>query len=106
MFLMPENKWARLLAYVTGLVNRKLRLHEVEAYLMEDGRGFQLGISAEKVVAPNTLWKASISRRYCEAKTHAGREDRRQTGSNPVKRKRRFRPHPAGRPQPRPFFER
>ncbi len=25
MFLMPENKWARLLAYVTGLVNQKLR---------------------------------------------------------------------------------
>jgi hypothetical protein len=25
MFLMPENKWARLLAYVTGLVNQALR---------------------------------------------------------------------------------
>ena len=23
MFLMPDNKWARLLAYVTGLVNQK-----------------------------------------------------------------------------------
>jgi len=26
MFLMPENKWSRLLAYVTGLVNQKLLL--------------------------------------------------------------------------------
>src|ERR1035441_8401174 len=26
MFLMPENKWARLLAYVTGMVNQKLLL--------------------------------------------------------------------------------
>jgi hypothetical protein len=26
MFLMPDNKWARLLAYVTGLVNQKLVL--------------------------------------------------------------------------------
>jgi hypothetical protein len=26
MFLMPDNKWARLLAYVTGLVNQKLLL--------------------------------------------------------------------------------
>src|SRR3954447_27047295 len=24
MFLMPDNKWARLLAYVTGMVNQKL----------------------------------------------------------------------------------
>ena len=26
MFLMPDTKWARLLAYVTGLVNQKLLL--------------------------------------------------------------------------------
>ena len=26
MFLMPDHKWARLLAYVTGLVNQKLLL--------------------------------------------------------------------------------
>ena len=26
MFLMPDNKWARLLSYVTGLVNQKLLL--------------------------------------------------------------------------------
>src|SRR6266513_1421726 len=26
MFLMPDNKWARLLAYVTGLVNQNLLL--------------------------------------------------------------------------------
>ena len=26
MCLMPDNKWARLLAYVTGLVNQKLLL--------------------------------------------------------------------------------
>jgi len=26
MFLMPDHKWARLLAYVSGLVNQKLLL--------------------------------------------------------------------------------
>jgi hypothetical protein len=26
MFLMPDNRWARLLAYLTGLVNQKLLL--------------------------------------------------------------------------------
>jgi hypothetical protein len=36
MFLMPDNKWARLLAYVTGLVNQKLLLqHE---YLAAENR--------------------------------------------------------------------
>jgi hypothetical protein len=36
MFLMPENKWARLLAYVTGLVNQKLLLQN--EYLAADNR--------------------------------------------------------------------
>jgi len=26
MFLMPDHKWARLLAYVSGLVDQKLQL--------------------------------------------------------------------------------
>ena len=34
MFLMEENKWARLLAYVTGLVNQKLLLQN--EYLIEN----------------------------------------------------------------------
>src|SRR5882672_3403808 len=36
MFLMPQNKWARLLAYVTGLVNQKLLLQN--EYLAAENR--------------------------------------------------------------------
>ena len=36
MFLMPDNKWARLLAYVTGLVNQKLLLQN--EYLIAENR--------------------------------------------------------------------
>src|SRR3954452_21059942 len=36
MFLMPENKWARVLAYVTGLVNQKLLLQN--EYLIAENR--------------------------------------------------------------------
>src|SRR5215470_7976608 len=36
MFLMPENKWARLLAYVTGLVNQRLLLQN--EYLIAENR--------------------------------------------------------------------
>src|SRR5436305_5877651 len=36
MFLMPENKWARLLAYVSGLVNQKLLLQN--EYLAAENR--------------------------------------------------------------------
>ena len=36
MFLMPDNKWARLLAYVTGLVNQRLLLQN--EYLVAENR--------------------------------------------------------------------
>jgi hypothetical protein len=36
MFLMPHNKWARLLAYVTGMVNQKLLLEN--EYLAAENR--------------------------------------------------------------------
>jgi hypothetical protein len=36
MFLMPDNKWARLLAYVTGLVNQELLLQS--EYLIAENR--------------------------------------------------------------------
>src|ERR1700756_253373 len=36
MFLMPENKWTRLLAYVTGLVNQQLLLQN--EYLAAENR--------------------------------------------------------------------
>src|SRR5260370_26679807 len=36
MFLMPDHKWARLLAYVTGLVNQKLLLQN--EYLAAENR--------------------------------------------------------------------
>src|SRR5664279_1664753 len=36
MFLMPDHKWARLLAYVTGLINQKLLLQN--EYLIAENR--------------------------------------------------------------------
>ena len=42
MFLMPDNKWARLLAYVTGLVNQKLLLQN--EYLAAEDRALVLGV--------------------------------------------------------------
>jgi putative transposase len=36
MFLMPDNKWARLLAYVTGLVNQNLLIQN--EYLIAENR--------------------------------------------------------------------
>src|SRR3954462_8451624 len=36
MFLMPDHKWTRLLAYVTGLVNQKLLLQS--EYLAAENR--------------------------------------------------------------------
>src|SRR6266700_755158 len=36
MFLMPDNQWARMLAYVTGLVNQKLLLQN--EYLAAENR--------------------------------------------------------------------
>jgi hypothetical protein len=36
MFLMPDHKWARLLAYVSGLVNQKLLLQN--EYLAAENR--------------------------------------------------------------------
>ena len=43
MFLMPDNKWARLLAYVTGLVNQKLLLQNeyLTLKIASSGRTFR-----------------------------------------------------------------
>ena len=44
MFLMPDNKWARLLAYVTGLVNQKLLLQN--EYLSAENRILRVHLPA------------------------------------------------------------
>ena len=36
---MKDNKWARLLAYVTGLVNQKLLLQNERSAEIDAGRG-------------------------------------------------------------------
>ena len=82
MFLMPENKWARLLAYVTGLVNQKLLLQN--EYLAAENRilrahlparmrlsdperstlaeiGKRLGRTALQQVGPIRRWAASFA---------------------------------------------
>ena len=47
MFLMPDNKWARLLAYVTGLVNQKLLLQN--EYLAAENRILRAHLPARMV---------------------------------------------------------
>src|SRR3984893_7923151 len=44
MFLMPDHKWARLLAYVTGLVNQKLLLQN--EYLAAENRILRMHLPA------------------------------------------------------------
>jgi hypothetical protein len=46
MFLMPDNKWARLLAYVTGLVNQKLLLQN--EYLAAENRILRAHLPARR----------------------------------------------------------
>jgi hypothetical protein len=68
MFLMPENKWARLLAYVTGLVNQKLLLQNskkagVDAKVSADQRGHGLGVSMEVYTVSDRQQKLEAVRR-------------------------------------------
>ena len=46
MFLMPDTKWARLLAYVTGLVNEKLLLQS--EYFAAENRTFLAHLPARR----------------------------------------------------------
>src|SRR6266481_3600886 len=62
MFLMPENKWARLLAYVTGLVNQKLLLQN--EYLAAENRILRAHLPARvRLSDPERSTLAEIGKR-------------------------------------------
>ncbi|MEO8663496.1 MAG: helix-turn-helix domain-containing protein [Bryobacteraceae bacterium] len=62
MFLMPDNKWARLLAYVTGLVNQKLLLQN--EYLIAENRVLRAHLPARlRLSDPERSTLAEIGKR-------------------------------------------
>src|SRR5438067_5787963 len=62
MFLMPDNKWARILAYVTGLVNQKLLLQN--EYLAAENRVLRAHLPARlRLSAPERSTLAEIGQR-------------------------------------------
>ena len=62
MFLMPDNKWARLLAYITGLVNQKLLLQN--EYLAAENRILRAHLPARmRLSDPERSTLAEIGRR-------------------------------------------
>ena len=66
MFLMPENKWARLLAYVTGLVNQKLLLQN--EYLAAENRILRAHLPARmRLSDPERSTLAEIGKRLGRA---------------------------------------
>jgi len=77
MFLMPDNKWARLLAYVTGLVNQKLLLQN--EYLAAESRilraslpapvcGFPIQSDRPPLKISKRLGRATLQQIACVAK--------------------------------------
>src|SRR5450631_314874 len=66
MFLMPENKWARLLAYVTGMVNQKLLLQN--EYLAAENRILRAHLPARiRLSDPERSTLAEIGKRLGRA---------------------------------------
>src|SRR5260370_28365666 len=62
MFLMTDNKWARLLAYVTGMVNQKLLLQN--EYLAAENRILRAHIPARmRLSDPQRSTLAEIGKR-------------------------------------------
>src|SRR6476646_11437544 len=62
MLLMPDNKWARLLAYVTGLVNQKLLLQN--EYLAAENRILRAQLPARlRLSDPERSTLAEIGKR-------------------------------------------
>src|ERR1700735_1303666 len=62
MFLMTDNKWARLLAYVTGLVNQKLLLQN--EYLAAENRILRAHLPARlRLSDPQRSTLAEIGKR-------------------------------------------
>jgi putative transposase len=66
MFLMPENKWARLLAYITGMVNQKLLLQN--EYLTAENRILRAHLPARvRLSDPERSTLAEIGKRLGRA---------------------------------------
>jgi hypothetical protein len=66
MFPMPDNKWARLLAYVTGLVNQKLLLQN--EYLAAENRILRAHLPARmRLSDPERSTLAEIGKRLGRA---------------------------------------
>src|SRR5204863_4288595 len=66
MFLMPENKWVRLLAYVTRLVNQKLLLQN--EYLAAENRILRAQLPARiRLSDPERSTLAEIAKRLGRA---------------------------------------
>jgi hypothetical protein len=66
MFLIPDNKWARLLAYVTGLVNQKLLLQN--EYLVAENRILRAHLPARmRLSDPERSTLAEIGKRLGRA---------------------------------------
>src|SRR5260370_24092287 len=66
MFLMPDNNWARLLAYVTGLVNQKLLLQN--EYLAAENRILRARLPARmRLSDPQRSTLAEIGKRLGRA---------------------------------------
>jgi putative transposase len=66
MFLMPDNKWARMLAYVTGLVNQKLLLQN--EYLAAENRFLRAHLPARlRLSDPERSTLAEIGKRLGRA---------------------------------------
>src|SRR2546426_3920298 len=66
MFLMPDHKWARLLAYVTGLVNQKLLLQN--EYLAAENRILRAHLPARmRLSDPERSTLAEIGKRLGRA---------------------------------------
>src|SRR5258707_10784467 len=66
---MPDNKWARLLAYVTGLVNQKLLLQN--EYLAAENRILRAHLPARmRLSDPERSTLAEIGKRLGRAALH------------------------------------
>src|SRR5664279_3810476 len=62
MFLMPDHKWARLLAYITGLINQKLLLQN--EYLIAENRILRTHLPARmRLSDPERSTLAEIGKR-------------------------------------------
>ena len=111
MFLMTDNKWARLLAYVTGLVNQKLLLQN--EYLAAENRILRAHLPTRmRLSDPRRSTLAEIGKRLGRSALSRLPVSPSQIPSSPGYRRRiarkcdgsKFRPSP-GRPRIAPEVE-